>query len=149
MWPRKRITTETGTSLTARGPTDPADAAAWPLVPPPVNGEVVDMDAVEGFAEVVQQAARVPALEEKLDSLERIVDELARTRKTVGSVQRNRMLTAAQVQTRTGLSRPTIYRYIQAERFPKQIKVGSRAARWCAADVDEWINDRRSDQGAM
>ncbi len=101
------------------------------------------------FAAVVQRAARVPALEAEVQDLRRIVDELVKKREAVGSAPRDgrRMLTMKEVETRTGLKRPTIYRYVAAGKFPKQIQVGAAAVRWCEADVNDWLDSRRSRGG--
>ena len=47
-----------------------------------------------------------------------------------------------EVKNRTGLSKTTIYEYVQEGRFPASILIGSRAVGWVAEDVDEWIAKR-------
>ena len=47
-----------------------------------------------------------------------------------------------QVQTRTGLSRSTIYQYIKNGVFPKPVPLGPRAVGWLESDVSEWIAAR-------
>ena len=47
-----------------------------------------------------------------------------------------------QVQTRTGLSRSTIYQYIKDGVFPKPVPLGPRAVGWLESDVSEWIAAR-------
>lgn len=44
-----------------------------------------------------------------------------------------------QVETRTGLSRSTIYQYIKDGAFPKPVPLGPRAVAWLESDVSEWI----------
>ena len=44
----------------------------------------------------------------------------------------------------TRLSRSTIYRLIQAGKFPKPIKLTERASGWRYEAVDQWLNDRIS-----
>ncbi|WP_135382101.1 helix-turn-helix transcriptional regulator [Vibrio tasmaniensis] len=39
----------------------------------------------------------------------------------------------------TGLSRPTIYRRMNAGTFPKQIMLGERAVGWRAHEVNHWL----------
>ncbi|MCC4818401.1 hypothetical protein BCU85_09265 [Vibrio lentus] len=39
----------------------------------------------------------------------------------------------------TGLSRPTIYRRINAGTFPKQIMLGERAVGWRAYEINQWL----------
>lgn len=41
----------------------------------------------------------------------------------------------------TGLSRPTIYRRIAANRFPPPVHLGGRACGWPAAAVQTWVRD--------
>lgn len=43
------------------------------------------------------------------------------------------------VMDRTGLARSTIYKYISEGKFPKPIKLGSRAVAWVEAEIDGWI----------
>ena len=47
-----------------------------------------------------------------------------------------------QVQTRTGLSRSTIYQHIKDGVFPKPVPLGPRAVGWLESDVSEWIAAR-------
>jgi len=45
-------------------------------------------------------------------------------------------------ETRTGLSRSTIYQYIKDGVFPKPVPLGPRAVGWLESDVSEWIAGR-------
>ena len=47
-----------------------------------------------------------------------------------------------QVETRTGLSRNTIYQYIKDGGFPKPVPLGPRAVGWLESEVSEWIAGR-------
>lgn len=47
-----------------------------------------------------------------------------------------------QVETRTGLSRSTIYQYIKGGAFPKPVPLGPRAVGWLESDVRDWIAAR-------
>lgn len=49
-----------------------------------------------------------------------------------------------EVMVRAGLLRSTVYRLIESNDFPRQIKLtpGARAAGWPADEVDQWIHDR-------
>lgn len=38
----------------------------------------------------------------------------------------------------TGLGRSTIYRLISEERFPAQVRIGTRAVGWRWADLERW-----------
>ncbi|HDL53955.1 MAG TPA: AlpA family transcriptional regulator [Proteobacteria bacterium] len=42
----------------------------------------------------------------------------------------------------TGLSRPQIYRMISDGRFPRQIKLATRAVAWKEGDIKRWIQTR-------
>jgi prophage regulatory protein len=46
------------------------------------------------------------------------------------------------VINRTGLKRSTIYALIAEGRFPKQIKLGTKASGWLESEVDQWIESR-------
>jgi len=50
-----------------------------------------------------------------------------------------RILRMKDVLLKTGLSRSTIYNYIAAGNFPKQIKLGERAMGFYEHDVDTWL----------
>ncbi|MBK7115915.1 MAG: AlpA family phage regulatory protein [Proteobacteria bacterium] len=41
----------------------------------------------------------------------------------------------------TGLSRPTIYRRIAAQRFPAPVHLGGRACGWPSVALQSWISD--------
>ncbi|HCE92405.1 MAG TPA: transcriptional regulator [Acidovorax sp.] len=41
-----------------------------------------------------------------------------------------------------GLSRSTIYRLVEAGRFPKPIKISAKAVGWISTDLDEWLANR-------
>jgi predicted DNA-binding transcriptional regulator AlpA len=41
----------------------------------------------------------------------------------------------------TSLSRPTLYRRIAAQRFPRPVHLGGRACGWAASDLAAWIRD--------
>jgi prophage regulatory protein len=47
-----------------------------------------------------------------------------------------------QVETRTGLSRSTIYQYIKDGAFPRPVRLGARAVGWLESDVSDWIAAR-------
>jgi prophage regulatory protein len=39
----------------------------------------------------------------------------------------------------TGLGRSTIWAWVRQERFPKPIKLSSRASAWRVEDINEWL----------
>jgi prophage regulatory protein len=43
------------------------------------------------------------------------------------------------VQTRTGLSRSTIYRRVAEGTFPKPVNLGGRTVGWIAAEIQDWL----------
>lgn len=47
-----------------------------------------------------------------------------------------------QVESRTGLSRSTIYQYIKDGVFPKPVPLGPRAVGWLESEVRDWIAER-------
>ena len=53
-----------------------------------------------------------------------------------------KILRRPEVETRTGLSRSTIYAKIGSNEFPKSIRLGRRAVGWLEADVVSWIRGR-------
>jgi prophage regulatory protein len=46
------------------------------------------------------------------------------------------------VQSRTGLSRSTIYLKIAQGTFPKPISLGARAVGWLDTEIDEWLSNQ-------
>ncbi len=52
------------------------------------------------------------------------------------------ILRLGDVMKRTGLSRSSIYAYIDKKTFPKPFKIGERAVGWYAHDIDAWIASR-------
>lgn len=52
------------------------------------------------------------------------------------------------VKRKTGLSRSSIYLFIQNGRFPKPISLGERAVGWLESDISGWIAERADQRGA-
>jgi prophage regulatory protein len=52
-----------------------------------------------------------------------------------------RILRLNAVLDRTGLTRSTLYRKVQAGTFPKQVKIAVRCAGWRESAVDEWMRN--------
>jgi prophage regulatory protein len=48
------------------------------------------------------------------------------------------------VMEMTGMSRSTIYLYIEKGMFPKPIKLGQRAVGWPLVEVTDWIQSRQN-----
>lgn len=49
------------------------------------------------------------------------------------------LLTAKAVCARISFCLAYLYRMVNEGRFPKPVKIGKRAVRWRAADVDAWL----------
>ena len=47
------------------------------------------------------------------------------------------------VEQITGLSRSTIYKWMDEGSFPKAVKLGPRAVGWFQADIDAWLEQHR------
>jgi prophage regulatory protein len=56
----------------------------------------------------------------------------------------HRFARMAAVVRMTGLSRATIYRMIADNRFPTQVRIGSRAVGWRWSDLEKWSQARSS-----
>ena len=54
--------------------------------------------------------------------------------------QINSILRRKQVESRTGLSRSTIYLRIKEGSFPKPISLGARAVGWLELEIEEWLD---------
>ena len=52
-----------------------------------------------------------------------------------------RILRLNNVLDRTGLSRSTLYRKVQAGTFPKQVRIAARCAGWRESAISEWIKN--------
>ena len=53
-----------------------------------------------------------------------------------------RFLRISEVLDRVGVSRPTIYRWVAAGEFPKQISIGANSVVWLESDVTKWMDQR-------
>ena len=45
------------------------------------------------------------------------------------------------LSNKVGLSRSQIYKLIQNEAFPRQLKIGSRISVWKESDIDTWMSE--------
>ena len=55
--------------------------------------------------------------------------------------QPDRILRLNTVLDRTGLSRSTLYRKIEAGTFPRQVKIARRCAGWRESAVNAWMRN--------
>lgn len=53
-----------------------------------------------------------------------------------------RFLSIKEVLQRVPLSKPTIYRKIGQNEFPKPVPFGKRVSRWIESEIDDWIAQR-------
>jgi len=53
-----------------------------------------------------------------------------------------RLIRLSEVIERVGLSRSTIYMYMQEGKFPKNIQLGPRAVAWNSEEIDNWIQEK-------
>jgi prophage regulatory protein len=60
------------------------------------------------------------------------------------SEQPDRMLRLPEVLKRTGLSRSTLYRKVDAGTFPHQIPISTRCAAWRQSAVEDWLRNPMS-----
>jgi len=56
----------------------------------------------------------------------------------------DQLLTMHEVCALTRLSRASVYRFIHAGDFPRQVKLGTRASRWRASDLARWMERLRA-----
>ncbi|GAF71033.1 unnamed protein product [marine sediment metagenome] len=53
-----------------------------------------------------------------------------------------RFLRLNQVVEKTGISRSTVYLYLNQGRFPKPVHVSERLVAWVESEVDAWMQER-------
>ena len=53
-----------------------------------------------------------------------------------------RFLRRPEVESRTGLSRSSIYALMDKGQFPRPRRIGKRAVAWDEADVERWLSQR-------
>jgi prophage regulatory protein len=53
-----------------------------------------------------------------------------------------KILRLADVMSKTGLSKTSIYEFVTKGEFPRQIKLGPRSAGWIEAEIDAWLKSR-------
>lgn len=55
-----------------------------------------------------------------------------------------RILRRPEVEARTGLSRSTIYAWMDLNEFPRPVKLGARLVGWKQSDIDAWLAARET-----
>ena len=53
----------------------------------------------------------------------------------------DRFIRIEDLSIKVGLSRSQIYKLIQNEAFPRQLKIGSRISVWKESDIDKWMSE--------
>ena len=59
----------------------------------------------------------------------------------------DRLMRRSEVEGRVGLSRTSIYRLMRQGRFPEPVRVGPKAVRWPASEVEAWLAARPRAKG--
>ena len=57
---------------------------------------------------------------------------------------KKRFIRLSEVIERTGLSKSTIYLYINQAQFPPPLKLGARVSAWLESEVNQWIEEKIS-----
>lgn len=52
-----------------------------------------------------------------------------------------RILRLNAVLDRTGLSRATLYRKVEAGTFPRQLRIAARCTGWRESEINEWLRN--------
>ena len=60
----------------------------------------------------------------------------------------DRLLRREEVEARTGLATTTIYRKMREGTFPVPLKIGARAVRWPASEIEAFLASRPRATGA-
>ncbi|EOX4941908.1 AlpA family phage regulatory protein [Vibrio tubiashii] len=51
-------------------------------------------------------------------------------------------LNVRQVMSRVALGRTSIYKLMEFEEFPRQVRVGAKSVKWRARDIDAWMRQK-------
>lgn len=54
-----------------------------------------------------------------------------------------------EVKAKTGLSRSSIYAYVDKGLFPAQVKLGERSVAWVDTEIEDWIESKKSARNAI
>ena len=61
--------------------------------------------------------------------------------------ENDRLMRREEVETRCGIACTTIYRLMRTGQFPTPIKIGPRAVRWPASEIEAWLAGRPRAEG--
>ncbi|TQQ31138.1 AlpA family transcriptional regulator [Vibrio cholerae] len=67
---------------------------------------------------------------------------ITKVRGVIMSKSNIRLIRFREVLAMTGLSRSSMYRFIEENQFPTQVQLGGRAVAWVESEVQEWITQR-------
>lgn len=59
-----------------------------------------------------------------------------------------KLIRRPEVESRTGLSRSTLYDWMKRGEFPQPVKLGARLVAWRESDVLNWIEARQTSDAA-
>lgn len=76
-----------------------------------------------------------------INSIYRLIDLKGAKKMKIDYSQKS-VIRLPEVMRRTGLSRSTIYAYMQKGFFPQSVSLGVRAVGWYDCDIDAWIECR-------
>lgn len=62
--------------------------------------------------------------------------------------QSQRFIKLAEVKRLTSLSTSEIYRRLETNNFPAQIRLGARAVVWLESEIQAWMDEQISQRGA-
>ncbi|MDC9623830.1 AlpA family transcriptional regulator [Xenorhabdus sp. XENO-7] len=60
-------------------------------------------------------------------------------------ITKENLIRLPEVQRRTGYGKAWIYKLIADNKFPKQVKIGTRSVAFIESEVDGWIDQRISE----
>ena len=89
---------------------------------------------------VASDNATAEAVKNRADETNRLDRERRGSSETDRKPQE--LLRREEVEQRFGVSRSWIYCEMRAGRFPEPVRIGKRAVRWKAVDLDEWAAGR-------
>lgn len=61
---------------------------------------------------------------------------------TIFPLLKESLIRLPEVMRRTGFSKPYLYKLISDDKFPKQVKIGTRSIAFVESEVDEWIANK-------
>jgi prophage regulatory protein len=62
--------------------------------------------------------------------------------KGVTAMKGHSVIRLPEVERRTGFSRPTIYRLMQAGTFPHFVRIGARSIGWVEEEIDRYVESK-------